>query len=92
MSEQSITNNIRSIALDILKEYPHGLRYSELYTKIKSRTENFNGNTINGSIWDLDKKYPDKIYKPSKGLFQLTEFRSLDAKDSAEIFQNLSAI
>jgi len=31
--------------------------------------------TINTSIWNLDATHPDRVYKPSKGLFRLVAFR-----------------
>jgi len=31
--------------------------------------------TVNGSIWKLVEKYPDKVYKPSKGLFRLLKYK-----------------
>ncbi len=35
----------------------------------------FNPNTISGATWDLDIQYPDKIYKPDRGLFRLLKFK-----------------
>ena len=31
--------------------------------------------TITGTVFNLDKRFPDEIYKPSRGLFRLTQFR-----------------
>ena len=36
---------------------------------------NFNKNTISGATWDLDATYPDKVYKPDRGLFRLLKFK-----------------
>lgn len=30
---------------------------------------------MEGAIWNLDSKLPNKVYKPSRGLFRLVEFR-----------------
>lgn len=35
----------------------------------------FKENTVHGNVWNLDQVYPDKVYKPSRGLFRLTQFR-----------------
>ena len=74
----TITEQIRERAFELLKAKPEGLRYGQLATLIQQSNLNFNRNTIGGSIWDLDAQFPDKVYKPSRGLFRLVEFK--DAK------------
>jgi hypothetical protein len=32
-------------------------------------------NTISGATWDLDIKFPEKVYKPDRGVFRLTKFK-----------------
>lgn len=71
----TITEQIRECAFELLKGKPEGLRYGQLVTLIQQSNLNFNRNTINGSIWDLDAQFPDKVYKPSRGLFRLVEFK-----------------
>ncbi len=68
---KKITERIKDTALELLREHPDGLRYSELVKLISENDEKLNRNTINGSIWNLDTLYPDKVYKPSRGLFRL---------------------
>jgi len=63
-------------AIEILKENPDGLRYSELVRVMFEHFGNIPVNTIHGTIWDIHTQNPDKIYKPSRGLFRLVEFRS----------------
>lgn len=70
-----ITEQIKNRALELLKQRPEGLRYAQLVRQIHQSNSGFKPNTINGSIWDLDAQFPDKVYKPSRGLFRLTEFR-----------------
>jgi hypothetical protein len=74
MSSSTITGQIRKIALQILDNNPKGVRYSELSRKILE-LGNFNKNTISGATWDLDATYPDKVYKPDRGLFRLLKFK-----------------
>jgi hypothetical protein len=74
MSSSTITGQIRKIALQILDNNPQGVRYSELSQKILE-LGNFNKNTISGATWDLDATYPDKVYKPDRGLFRLLKFK-----------------
>ena len=71
-------------ALELLEQFPKGLRYSELHAKIRAYDTNFNSNTVNGSIWNLDAIYPDKVYKPSKGLFRLLKYKPADSDEVAE--------
>ena len=62
-------------AFEILKANPEGLRFSELVRRIEESDSSLNTNTINGYVWDIHERYPDKVYKPSRGLFRLTEYR-----------------
>ena len=74
MSSSTITGQIRKIALQILDNNPQGVRYSELSRKILEQG-NFNKNTTSGATWDLDATFPDKVYKPDRGLFRLLKFK-----------------
>jgi hypothetical protein len=71
----TITEQIRQHAFDLLKEKPEGIRFGQLVALIQQKNGAFNVNTINGSIWDLETQFPDKVYKPSRGLFRLLEFK-----------------
>ncbi len=70
----TITGQIRKIAFEVLDDKSAGLRYSELSRKILENGD-FNKNTISGATWDLDIQYPDKVYKPDRGIFRLTKYR-----------------
>ncbi len=78
-SQPRITERIKAKALELLDQSPNGLRYSELHAKILAADSGFKPNTINGCIWNLDAMYPDKVYKPSKGLFRLLKYRSAES-------------
>jgi hypothetical protein len=80
MQSPKITEKIKAKAFEMLELAPEGLRYSELRNKIQSADPNFNSNTINGSIWNLDAVFPDKVYKPSKGLYRLTKYKPNEAE------------
>ncbi len=71
MQRTNVTQRIKNKALELLEQHPEGLRYSELHAKILAADTSFNPNTINGCIWNLDAVFPEKVYKPSKGLFRL---------------------
>ena len=72
MSKQ---DNIRNKALQLLEKTPNGLRFTDLRDSIENELKE-KTNTINGSIWDLDATFPDLVYKPERGLFRHTKFRS----------------
>ena len=75
MQSTKVTERIKATAFELLEQHPEGLRYSELVHKIEEVDVAFNHNTINGCIWNLEAKFPSKVYKPSKGLFRLTKFK-----------------
>lgn len=80
MQPTKVTERIKAKALELLEQHPEGLRYSELHEKILEADGTFKPNTINGCIWNLDSTYPDKVYKPSKGLFRLLKNKPLETE------------
>ena len=73
----SKTENIRKKAIELLENSPNGIRFIDLINKIEEELKE-NRNTINGSIWDLDKTYPRLVYKPERGLFRHTKFKETE--------------
>jgi len=74
----TIGNRIVEKAFEVLEEAPEGVRYSDLVRRIMSLDGSFKTNTVHGNVWNLDERFPDRIYKPSRGLFRLTKFRAPD--------------
>jgi hypothetical protein len=68
MTKREIISNK---AFDLLKANPDGLRYSVLLRRIKELLPEQELNTIQGTIVKLTEYYPDKVSKPSTGLFKL---------------------
>ena len=66
---------IESQALEILKNSPEGVRYSELKNRIKASLPDANINHIRGTIWNLDVTKPKDVYKAGRGLFRHVSFR-----------------
>lgn len=71
-----VTHRINAKAFELLETHPEGLRWSELLKKIKESDPTFHPKTVNGCVWKLVEKFPDKVYKPAKGLFQLVKYKS----------------
>ena len=74
----TIGEKITSLALEQLKKHPDGVRYADLVRLVQGVDPSLKTNTIHGTIWDLATRLPEKVYKPSRGLFRLIEFRDKD--------------
>lgn len=71
------TEKIVSKAVEVIKALPEGIRYSELVRTIQQNFSDIPNNTIHGTIWNLEARVPDKIYKPARGLFRHNTFRDV---------------
>ena len=76
IEKTTITGRIYATSLELLEQNPEGLHWSELISKIKESGRSFHPKTVNGCVWKLVEKFPNKVYKPSKGLFRLLKFKS----------------
>lgn len=70
-----VTERIYAKAFEFLEGNPEGLRWSELLSMIIESDGIFHPKTVNGCVWKLVENYPDRVYKPSKGLFRLLKDR-----------------
>jgi len=61
---------ITSKAIEVLKSNLDGVRYSDLIRRIHEEFPEIPVNTIHGTIWNLDTRVPDEVYKPARGLFR----------------------
>ncbi len=75
MQSSKVTHRIYATAFELLEQHPEGLRWSELLSKIEALDHNFHPKTVNGCVWKLVEKFPDKVYKPSKRLFRLLKYK-----------------
>jgi hypothetical protein len=66
---------IRDMGTSIIQEHPKGIRTRDLLDAITAKipdatqTPEKLRNLIHSYIWDLDKSFPGKVSKPSRGLF-----------------------
>jgi hypothetical protein len=67
----TVTSRVYEIIFEELEKHPEGLGWSEIAKIIKQREPSFHSKTVNGLIWKMPEKYPDRIFKPEKGKFQL---------------------
>lgn len=75
MKPENITQRIHEIIFKLLEKHPEGIRWSELLKKIHEKDPSLHPKTVNGMVWKLMQKYPDKVYKPAKGVFRLKKFK-----------------
>ena len=75
INSSTITGRINAKALGLLDENPEGLRWVDLALMIKKYDSSLHPKTVNGCIWKLTEKFPDKVYKPTKGLFRLLKYK-----------------
>ena len=60
---------IHEKALEIIALHPDGIRFSQLRDRIKEELPGVNEGTLYAQIPDLPKKYPNKVKKPSWGVY-----------------------
>lgn len=60
---------IREMAISIVTATPGGIRYMDLIRRIAASSPETPRNTIHGAVWDLHQRFPQRIAKPSRGLF-----------------------
>lgn len=62
-------------AFEILEATPNGIHFSEMVAQLHAAFPDDPHGTITGTIWNLDARFSERVYKPSRGLFRLTRFR-----------------
>jgi hypothetical protein len=70
-------------AKDLLAKTPSGLRFSELVSALSEIFPDEAYGNITGSVWNLDARFPDEIYKPARGLFRLLRYKDASPFTSA---------
>ena len=79
----TIIGRINAIALELLEQHPEGLRWKDLLEKIQETDPSFHPKTVNGCVWKLTEKFPERVYKPSKGVFRLIKHKSTEVDSSS---------
>ncbi len=76
------TESIRNKAVELLKNNPAGLRYSELARELREVFPNVPPKSFPASFWNLDITRSKYVYKPTRGLFK---YRFSDEQEVSEI-------
>jgi hypothetical protein len=69
--KQTKTAQIEEEIFKLLQNHPEGISWAEILRQVTAKNPTFHPKTVNGLIWKLPQKYPDKIFKPGKGIFKL---------------------
>jgi hypothetical protein len=71
----TIGQRITDKALEILDRNPDGVRYSELVRQIAAADNSLKIDSVYITVSYLPADCPDRVYKPSRGLYRLTKYR-----------------
>jgi hypothetical protein len=66
---------VKRKAVELLKQNPGGINYANLAKRIAELDPSLTKGQIAGQIYNLDRTHSDEVYKPSRGLFRLVEYR-----------------
>lgn len=69
---------IRELALEIVKKNPGGIRFNQLVGVIAEANPGTPRRTIGGCVWDLERRFPNDVAKPSRGLYMPAAAKAAD--------------
>lgn len=69
-----VTHQIYTKAFELLEQYPEGLRWTDLNRMIQESDSSFHPKTVNGCVWKLVEKHPDRVYRTEDKLFRLVKY------------------
>jgi len=67
-------------AIELLEQKREGIRYSVLVRTIADAFPEIPPNTINGTVWNIEAKHPQFVYKPARGLFRHVKYRDVESQ------------
>lgn len=71
------TGQIYITIFTLLEKTPQGISWTNLNKLIENSDPTLHPKTINGCVWKLVEKFPNDVYKPSKGVFRLCKYKEL---------------
>ena len=81
---QTNRGKILSAAVEIIQSNREGVHYSDLVRKIHGELPEIPVNTIHGTIWNLETRLPNEIYKAARGVFRHVTFREEEVAEEEE--------
>lgn len=83
----SIGEQLRKKAIEILGNYPQGIRYGDLLKEVQSAFPGTKWNTLEGSLWNLDTTSNGIVFKPQRGMMMLSTFLAKQEDDLLSVKQ-----
>ncbi len=80
---------IISVALNILQSNTNGVHYSDLVRRIHKQLPEIPVNTIHGTVWNLDTRLPNEVYKAARGVFRHVTFKEEELRKEEEMKPSL---
>jgi hypothetical protein len=74
----TIRERVIQKARELISSDEKGVRYSNLARRLKEELPDINLNTIHGTIWNLESRLPQEIYKPARGVFRHIKFKETE--------------
>ena len=84
----SIGEQLRNKAIEILKNYPKGIRYGDLLKEVQNAYPGTKWNTLQGALWNLDAISKGTVFKPQRGMMILSEYLVRQEDDSQYVKQS----
>ncbi len=75
INPNTVTGRINAKAIELIEAHPEGIRWVDLLKQIQISDSDYHPKTVNGCVWKLVEKFPDKVYKPEKGLFRSVKYK-----------------
>ena len=76
---------IKTKAVELLRNNPQGIRYSQLVNMIHDSFPDIPVNTIHGTVWNLDVTISREVYKADRGLFRHASFRETQISPEEQV-------
>ncbi|MBT9170888.1 MAG: hypothetical protein DDT18_01241 [Actinobacteria bacterium] len=76
-------------ALEILRDTPEGVRYTDLVRMIKNELPEIKENNIYSTVYDLQRRLPYQVEKPERGLFRFIFHREVKITDEGKGFDEI---
>lgn len=71
----TLSGQIYRRILELLEQRPEGVRRVELQRYVRKAAPTLHTKIINMSIGKLTEQFPDKVYRPERGLFRLKRYK-----------------
>lgn len=79
----TIGETIVQKARELISSEPKGIRYTALVQRLVAELPGTNQNTIHGTVWNLETRIPQEVYKPARGVFRHIKFKETEQVETS---------